>query len=65
MSECGAFGLQPDEAAHQAATVIEVVNTWRSRFFQIGATASDIEHLAGFIDGDVLLEQRRGFDPGR
>jgi serine/threonine-protein kinase HipA len=65
MSECGAFGLQPREAAQEVATVIEVVNTWRSHFVQIGVTASDIEHLATFIDGDVLLEQRRGFDPTR
>jgi serine/threonine-protein kinase HipA len=65
MSECGAFGLQPDEAAHEVATVIGVVNTWRSHFVQIGMTPSDIEHLAAFIDGDVLLEQRRGFDPTR
>ncbi len=63
MSECVAFGLQPDEAAHEVATVIGVVNTWRSHFAQVGVTAGDIEHLAAFIDGDVLLEQRRGFDP--
>jgi hypothetical protein len=30
MLECGAFDLQPDEAAHEMATVIEAVNTWRS-----------------------------------
>jgi serine/threonine-protein kinase HipA len=65
MSECGAFGLQPEEAAQEVATVIEVVNTWRSHFVQIGVTAGDIEYLATFIDGDVLLQQRKGFDPTR
>lgn len=65
MSECGAFGLQPEEAAQEVATVIGVVNTWRKHFVQIGVTAGDLEHLAAFIDGDVLLAQRRGFDPRR
>lgn len=65
MLECGAFGLQPDEAAHEVATVIEAVNIWRSDFVHIGVKASDIERLAAFIDGDVLLEQLRGFPPAQ
>jgi serine/threonine-protein kinase HipA len=63
LSECGTFGLEPDEAAHEVVADIEVVNSWRSHFVQFGAMASDIEHLAAFIDGDGLLEQRRGFAP--
>jgi len=65
MSECGAFGLQPAQAAQEVVAVIGVVNTWRPHFVQIGVTAGDIEHLATFINGDVLLEQRRSFDPKR
>jgi serine/threonine-protein kinase HipA len=65
MSECGAFGLQPAQAAQEVAAVIGVVNIWRTHFVQIGVTAGDIEHLATFIDGDVLLQQRRSFDPRR
>jgi serine/threonine-protein kinase HipA len=65
MSECGAFGLQPAQAAQEVAAVIGVVNIWRMHFVQIGVTAGDIEHLATFIDGDVLLQQRRSFDPRR
>ena len=65
MSECAAFGLQPEEAALEVATVIDVVNTWQTHFAQIGVAAGDIEYLATFIDGDVLLQQRKGFDPTR
>lgn len=65
MSECGAFGLLPDAAAQEVVHVIEVVNTWRTHFVQIGVTAGDLEHLETFIDGDALLKQRMGFDPRR
>lgn len=65
MSECEAFGLQPEEAAQEVVIVIGVVDTWRTHFVEVGVTACDIEHLAAFIDGDVLLAQRRGFDPSR
>ena len=61
----GAFGLQPRKAENEVATVIGVVNTWRTHFVQIGVIAGDVEHLATVIDVDVLLEQRRGFEPGR
>jgi len=65
MSECGAFGLEPEEAAQEVASVIEVVDTWQTHFIRAGVISSDMAHLATFIDGDVLLEQRRRFDPGR
>ena len=63
MSQCGAFGLLPTEAAAEVAAVIEVVNTWKEHFTQAGVTERDIASLAERIDGDPLLSQRRGFEP--
>jgi hypothetical protein len=31
----------------------------------LGVAAADIKHLTEWIDGGVLLEQRRNFDAGR
>jgi serine/threonine-protein kinase HipA len=44
---------------------IEVVDRWRDHFAAIGVTPSDLETLAQSIDGEVLLAQRRAFDPAR
>ncbi len=45
--------------------MVEVVNTWKLHFFQMGVSPSDIENLAQQIDGDFLLRQRTGFEPER
>ena len=65
MSECDAFGLTPTEAASEVLRVVEVVNTWKSHFAQLGVSSRDIENLAQQIDGDNLLKQRTGFEPAR
>jgi serine/threonine-protein kinase HipA len=62
MSECDAFGLQVSEAAVEVANVIQVVNTWKAHFAQMGVTQRDIDSLAQQIDGEYLLAQRSGFD---
>jgi len=62
MSECDAFGLQVSEAAAEVANVIQVVNTWKAHFAQMGVTQRDIDSLAQQIDGEYLLAQRSGFD---
>jgi serine/threonine-protein kinase HipA len=65
MSECDAFGLTPDQAASEVLRVVEVVNTWKLHFAEVGVSARDIENLAQQIDGDYLLPQRVSFEPGR
>jgi serine/threonine-protein kinase HipA len=45
--------------------VVDVVNTWKLHFTNMGVSARDIESLAQQIDGDYLLQQRIGFEPGR
>ena len=65
MSECEAFGLTPAEAAAEVVRVVEVVNTWKLHFAEVGVSPRDIESLAQQIDGDYLLQQRIGFEPER
>ncbi len=65
ISECDAFGLTPAEAAAEVVRVVEVVNTWKLHFAQMGVSPRDIENLAQQIDGDFLLQQRTNFEPGR
>jgi serine/threonine-protein kinase HipA len=65
MSECDAFGLTPAEAAAEVVSVVEVVNTWKLHFAQVGVSPRDIESLAQQIDGDFLLQQRTSFESGR
>ena len=65
MSQCEAFGLLPAQAAAEVAAVIEVVNAWRAHFAQAGVTPRDIASLEDRLDGEELLGQRTGFDPGR
>jgi serine/threonine-protein kinase HipA len=65
MSECDAFGLTPVEAAAEVVRVVDVVNTWKLHFAEVGVSTRDIESLAQQIDGDYLLQQRNGFEPGR
>jgi serine/threonine-protein kinase HipA len=64
MSQCERFGLTPAEAATEVLNVIRVVDGWREHFAATGVLAVDIESLAGRIDGDPLLSQRRAFDAG-
>ena len=65
MSQCQAFGLTPEKAAAEVATVIDVVNTWQEHFARAGVTERDIESLAERIDGEELLAQRTGFDSAK
>ena len=65
MSECDAFGLKPAEAAAEVVRVVGVVNTWKLHFVEMGVRQRDIESLAQQIDGEYLLQQRIGFEPGR
>uniref|UniRef100_UPI00333FEB76 type II toxin-antitoxin system HipA family toxin n=1 Tax=Castellaniella defragrans TaxID=75697 RepID=UPI00333FEB76 len=65
LSECEAFGLAPAQAAQMVTQVIQVVETWREHFESLGVTHSDLARLAEHVDGDALLNQRRGFDPRR
>ena len=65
MSECDAFGLTHAEAAAEVLRVVEVVNTWKSHFDQMGVSPRDIENLAQQIDGQYLRQQRTSFEPGR
>ena len=65
MSECDAFGLTPVEAAAEVVRVVDVVNTWKLHFAEVGVSSRDIESLAQQIDGYHLLQQRTGFEPGR
>ncbi len=65
MSECDAFGLTPAEAAAEVMRVVEVVNTWKLHFAQMGVSPRDIENLAQQIDGDYLLKKRTSFESGR
>jgi serine/threonine-protein kinase HipA len=65
LSECDAFGLTPAEAAAEIVRVVEVVNTWKLHFAQVGVSPRDIENLAQQIDGDFLLNQRTEFKPER
>jgi serine/threonine-protein kinase HipA len=63
ISECDAFGLLAEEAAAEVLRVINVVETWKTHFAQLGVTQHDIDNLARTIDGDYLLKQRRAFNP--
>ncbi len=63
MSQCEAFGLQPEEAAGEVVAVIDVVNGWRQHFAEVGVTARDIDQLAESVDGEALRVQRESFDP--
>jgi serine/threonine-protein kinase HipA len=65
MSQCGAFGLQPPEAAAEVMAVIQVVHTWRDHFAQAGVSPRDLSALAERLDGSPLGAERRGFDPAR
>lgn len=65
MSECDAFGLTSAEAASEVVRVVEVVNTWKTHFAEVGVSPRDIESLAQQIDGDYLLRQRTCFEPER
>ncbi len=64
MSQCDAFGLEPEQAAVQVIQVIEVVNTWRAHFKSAGVSESDLDSLAQQLDGAELLNQRQKFDAG-
>ena len=63
MSQCALFGLSNDEAAEAVLEIIAVVEGWKGHFESCGVTGSDIDNLADRIDGEALLDQRRGFAP--
>jgi len=62
MSQCDAFGLEPNQAAAQVIQVIKVVNTWQAHFESAGVSKSDLLSLAEHLDGEELLSQRQAFD---
>ncbi len=61
MTRCRLFGFTPPEAAAEVAKVIAVVDTWKEHFRSCSVSDADILELAGRIDSDDLLSQRRGF----
>jgi serine/threonine-protein kinase HipA len=61
MTRCRLFGLTPPEAAAEVVKVIAVVDTWQEHFTACSVSAADILELAGRIDSDDLLSQRKGF----
>jgi serine/threonine-protein kinase HipA len=63
MSQCELFGYTPAQAAAEVVRVIRAVDGWREHFAACGITNSDLESLAGRIDGDLLKGQRRAFNP--
>jgi serine/threonine-protein kinase HipA len=65
MSQCTLFGLEGAAAAREVLGIIAVVDTWREHFTACGVAQADIESLAERIDGAELLQERRGFSPGR
>jgi serine/threonine-protein kinase HipA len=62
MSQCELFGYTPAQAAAEVVRVIRVVDGWREHFAACGVTQSDLESLAGRIDGDALRGQRQAFN---
>jgi serine/threonine-protein kinase HipA len=63
MSQCTQFGYTPAQAAAEVVRVIGVVDGWREHFAGCGVTEADLDSLAERIDGQLLLGQRRAFDP--
>jgi serine/threonine-protein kinase HipA len=63
MSQCELFGYMPAQAATEVVRVIQVVDGWRAHFVACGVSASDVESLSERIDGALLLDQRRTFNP--
>lgn len=61
LSQCELFGLSRQHAAEEATRIIQVVNGWKAHFAAHGVSVADIDALAGYIDGDALLSQRRDF----
>jgi serine/threonine-protein kinase HipA len=62
MSQCSMFGMTPEQAAEEVASVIPVIDHWQEHFRECGVTEGDIASLAERIDGGDLLSQRRAFD---
>lgn len=63
MSQCELFGYTPAQAAAEVVRVIKVVDGWRQHFAECGVSDADLESLAERIDGALLLDQRRTFNP--
>lgn len=61
MSECALFGMIDAEAASEVISIIEVVNSWKQHFKEVGVSDRDIESLAQIIDGTALLGERKSF----
>ncbi len=63
MSQCALFGLSNEAAARTVLEIIAVVDGWKAHFESCGVTGPDIDNLADRLDGEALLDQRRGFAP--
>lgn len=58
MSECALFGLTGRQALAEVKAVVDVINTWKEHFKEIGVSGADIQALSQTIDGPSLLDQR-------
>ena len=63
MGVCAQFDLAPEQAAQEAAKLIDVVNTWQDHYRRCGVTQRDIDELKPVIDRSDLLAQRANFNP--
>ncbi len=61
LSEVAAFGLKHEQAIGIVKDVCQCVNGWKEHFAQHGVRAPDIELLAQYIDGSLLLQQRNEY----
>jgi serine/threonine-protein kinase HipA len=56
-----AFGLTKDAAVELIKQMVKVVDGWAGFFKDHGVRASDMDHLAQYIDGPALGAQRAEF----
>ena len=61
MTGAESFNFSSNEAAHEVARVIAVVNGWQAHFRSLGVTQADIVEVAALIDAPDLLAQRQSF----
>lgn len=57
--------LKNVQTAAEMVRVVDLVNTWKLDFDQMGVSRKDVESLAQQTDGDFLLQQRTSFEHGR
>jgi len=63
MSQCALFGLSNEVAADAIVQIISVIDGWNGHFEECGVTGADLDNLSDRIDGQLLVDQRRGFIP--